>query len=263
MSRPKKNKVDYFPIPAKDGARMFVMEQKFGDKGYCCYYKLLQLLAGTDNHVVDFSKAEKLMYFVAILRSTSDQVIEMIDTLATLGAIDRELWDQQRKVWCQEFVDSIAVVYTNRKSPVPTNPLGGKKPQSKPATQQLKLDEPPPTPQPVLSPSSTNELLVKLKSKWNTASADELRNELWAYWQTDKQRELKAIQISSRVRMEQMEELAKHFIMLQIGAGLDEKGPKELLDHFSKWLPIKGRDLVREWIGKGINGFDKYRKPGT
>ena len=123
MGRKKKNIVDWFPVPVNDGGKMYIMEQQYGDRGYCCYYKLLQLIGRTDNHIVDFSDNKSLLFFSSILRATPEATIQMINTLSEIGAIDDLLWKTDKKIWCQSFVDSVEIVYRNRRVNSPQKPL--------------------------------------------------------------------------------------------------------------------------------------------
>ena len=124
MSRIKKNTVDYFPHPVKDGDRMFVMETKFGMAGYACYYKLLQLLGRSEDHFADFNTVKTLMTFSASLKVNESLALEMLSALAELGTLDLELWNAKKIAWCQELVDSISTVYSdNRRRDIPQKPL--------------------------------------------------------------------------------------------------------------------------------------------
>jgi hypothetical protein len=123
MAREKKNTVDYFPHPVKDGDRMYVMETKYGMTGYACYYKLLQLLGRSENHFADFNATKTIMTFSASLKVDEVKVIQMLSDLAELGAIDIDLWSEKRIAWCQELVDSISTVYSeNRRRKIPSKP---------------------------------------------------------------------------------------------------------------------------------------------
>ncbi len=115
MAKKKTNTVDYFPHPVKNGTRMYVMEQKYGDKGYCCYYKLLEMLGAAENHTLDFRGMKDLLYFAASLRATEIETMEMLGTLAELGSIDKTLWLEKRIVWCQQFVDNVEHLYLTKR----------------------------------------------------------------------------------------------------------------------------------------------------
>lgn len=122
MARPKKNTIDYFPHPVKDGSRMYIMEQKYGDKGYCCYYKLLQQLGCSENHYLDFNAVKNRSYFSALIRASEQEMCQMLDTLSEIGTIDPELWTK-KIVWCQDLVDSVTDLYTKRKRELPKKPV--------------------------------------------------------------------------------------------------------------------------------------------
>jgi DNA replication protein DnaD len=47
---------------------------------------------------------------------------EILDVLSKLQAIDTELWQEKKIVWCQNFVDGIADVYRNRRIGIPVKP---------------------------------------------------------------------------------------------------------------------------------------------
>lgn len=122
MARPKKNTIDYFPHPVNDGTRMFIMEQKYEDKGYCCYYKLLQLLGRTENHFLDFKNAKDRIFFAALIKTDEVKMFEMISTMAEISAIDFDLWHNFKVIWSQDLVDSVKELYINRKRELPEKP---------------------------------------------------------------------------------------------------------------------------------------------
>ncbi len=54
--------------------------------------------------------------------STPENAITIVETLAELDAIDRELW-QSGLIWCQHLVDNLVDVYRNRKRNPPSKPI--------------------------------------------------------------------------------------------------------------------------------------------
>ena len=48
MSRPRKAVVDYFPHYVNHGKTLFILEQKYGNDGYAFWFKLLEMLGGSD-----------------------------------------------------------------------------------------------------------------------------------------------------------------------------------------------------------------------
>ena len=122
MARPKKRTVDYFPHQCNHGKTMFILEQKYGNDGYAFWFKLLELLGTTEGHFLHLENSEDWEFLQAKTRLYGDKCREILDLLARLDAIDRELWESHRVVWSQNFVDGIAPVYRNRGVETPSKP---------------------------------------------------------------------------------------------------------------------------------------------
>lgn len=123
MARPKKDIIDYFPHPVKNGSKMFIMEQKYGDKGYMAYYKILELLGASEGHFLNFSNNKDRYYFNASIRSNDKLTEEIILTLCEIGALDEDLWLNKKIIWCQDLIDSVADLYSKRNRNVPLRPV--------------------------------------------------------------------------------------------------------------------------------------------
>lgn len=122
MARPKKCTVDYFPHFVTGNSRtVFILEQKYGNDGYALWFKLLELLASTDGHYVDLNDKTDLEFFAAKVKIDVDKALEIIDQLATLKAIDKQLW-KHKVVWCQNFVDNLSELYARRRVALPQKP---------------------------------------------------------------------------------------------------------------------------------------------
>lgn len=122
MARPKKYTADYFPHYVTGNSRtVFILEQKYGNDGYALWFKLLELLAVTDGHYVDFNDHTDLEFFAAKSKIDADKAIEIIDQLAVLKAIDMNLWNH-KIVWCQNFVDNLSELYARRRVALPQKP---------------------------------------------------------------------------------------------------------------------------------------------
>lgn len=121
MARPKKQTVDYFPHIAANGKTMFILESQFGNDGYAFWFKLLEMLATTDGHVINCRNSSDWQFLLA--KTRTDEVIasKILDLLSDLDAIDKELWSC-KVIWCQNFVNNIADVYKNRKTGSPQKP---------------------------------------------------------------------------------------------------------------------------------------------
>jgi len=118
VSRPKKQTVDYFPHNCIHGKTMFILEQKYGNDGYAFWFKLLEILGSTEGHCLHFENGMDWEFLIAKTRIDKERCVEILDLLATLGAIDKELWKEQ-KVWSDKFIENIKEAYRNRVVDIP------------------------------------------------------------------------------------------------------------------------------------------------
>ena len=126
MARTPKDTVDYFPHDAHASAEsntLAVLEGHFGNDGYAFWFKLLEKLASTDGHSLDCSDSRRLQVFCGKAHITEDKGVEMLNLLVEMDTIDRELWETNRVIWCQNLVDNLADVYRNRRREMPLKPL--------------------------------------------------------------------------------------------------------------------------------------------
>lgn len=121
MARPKKNSVDYFPHQCISGKTIFILEQKFGNDGYAFWFKLLEILGTKSGHFLDLNSIMEVEFLQAKTRTSDVTTVEILDLLASLAAIDTELWGH-KVIWSQNFVDGIKDVYTNRRVGIPARP---------------------------------------------------------------------------------------------------------------------------------------------
>jgi len=119
--RPKKNTVDYFPHYCTASKTMFILEQKYKNDGYSFWFKLLEILGCSDNHFIDCRNVDVWEFLQAKTRLSEDICIEILNLLARLEAIDKELW-KNHIIWCQHFVNNLEPVYNNRKAKIPLKP---------------------------------------------------------------------------------------------------------------------------------------------
>jgi hypothetical protein len=122
MARPKKQTVDYFPHQCTHGKTMFILEQKYGNDGYAFWFKLLEILGGSEGHYFQLENVADWEFLQAKTHLERNKCEEILCLLANLDAIDKELWDEARIVWSDNFLKNIAVVYTNRRAEIPTKP---------------------------------------------------------------------------------------------------------------------------------------------
>jgi len=121
MARPIKNTVDYFPHMVNHGKTIFILESKFGNDGYAFWFKLLELIGSSHNHVYDYGNPSDWEFLIAKTMVSEDKATEILKTLADVGAIDRDLW-KQKKIWSDNFIKGIEDVYHKRKAETPAKP---------------------------------------------------------------------------------------------------------------------------------------------
>jgi hypothetical protein len=120
MTRPRKAVVDWFPHSCTHGKTIFVLERKWGIAGYTFWFKLLELLGQTEGHFINFKDPQIREYLQAYTHA--DNAEEILSLLATIDAIDSELWIDIRIIWSQNFTDGVAEAYRHRKVTVPIKP---------------------------------------------------------------------------------------------------------------------------------------------
>lgn len=121
MARPRRQEVDYFPHYCEHGKVLFILENHFKNDGYAVFYKIEELLAKTEGHCYDCSKLESWEYLLSKMNTPEETVVGILNKLAAMGTIDKDLWNEKR-IWMQSFVDSIADAYARRKVSLPVKP---------------------------------------------------------------------------------------------------------------------------------------------
>lgn len=124
MGRPRKQTVDYFPhFVSTDSRTKFILEQSWGNDGYAFWFKLLELLGRSEGHYYDCTALANEKYLVALMKLEQATIDEILETLADLGNIDKELWEERKIIWCQSLVDNLQDVYSKRTVSAPTRPF--------------------------------------------------------------------------------------------------------------------------------------------
>ena len=119
MARPKKATVDYFPHMTEHGKTLYILESRWGNDGYAVWFKLLERIGASDGLYLDCRDATSFMYLAALARVTENTLLDILDVLASLDAIDRDLW-RHKLVFCQHLVDNVADAFRRRKEILPT-----------------------------------------------------------------------------------------------------------------------------------------------
>lgn len=113
MARPTKETVDYFPHYCISGKTLFIIENQFGNDGYCFWFKLLELLGRSPKHFYDCNNPSAVEFMSALTRLMPTLCIQILDKLALLQAIDSELWEK-RIIFSENFVSGIEDAYNRR-----------------------------------------------------------------------------------------------------------------------------------------------------
>jgi len=121
MARPKKCTVDYFPHDCHHGKTMLIIETRYGNDGYAFWFKLLELLGGSEGHFIDLNDPPTLEFLTSVTRTTEDLAVGILNLLAKLAAIDPELWENGI-IWSSNFMARIADAYRNRTEGTPGRP---------------------------------------------------------------------------------------------------------------------------------------------
>ena len=144
MGRPRKQTVDYFPhFVSTDSRTKFILEQSWGNDGYAFWFKLLELLGRSEGHYYDCSATANEKYLVALMKLDKDTISEILEVLADLGNIDKELWEERKVIWCQSLVDNLQDVYSKRTVSAPKRPFTELTEEESPAPPATAEEKPP------------------------------------------------------------------------------------------------------------------------
>lgn len=114
MTRPRKNKVEYFPHDCHHGKTISILRAKYKNDGYAFWFLLLERLGRTEGHFIDLSSNIELEFFGAETGVSVTETLAMLDLLSELKAIDKELWEKGRIIWSENFVKNLETVYSKR-----------------------------------------------------------------------------------------------------------------------------------------------------
>lgn len=118
MAREQRKDVDYFPHDCSHGRKMHIIESKYGNDGYATWFKVLEQLGKANNHYIDISDESVLMFLASVCRVDEDRLKSILNDLAKLGAIDKDLFENYSVIWSQKFLDSVADAYRKRKTKI-------------------------------------------------------------------------------------------------------------------------------------------------
>lgn len=110
----KKNTVDYFPHPVNHGRKMFYLRNEFKNDGYAVWFMLLEHLGKANYHYLNLSDDIELMYLASEFKVDEKIIIKIIEALVKFEEFDKELWNEERILFNEKFVERIQQVYKKR-----------------------------------------------------------------------------------------------------------------------------------------------------
>jgi DnaD/phage-associated family protein len=123
MARPTKETVDYFPHYT-NGIRktIDVLQNKYGNDGYAFWFRLLEFLCNQKGLSYNASSASNLEYLAAKAYVCVEVASKILDTLAELDAIDRELWTKNKIIWSVNLLENVKDAFKKRVNVIPEKP---------------------------------------------------------------------------------------------------------------------------------------------
>lgn len=114
--------VEYFPHYTQSGKTIYVLEREYGNDGYAFWFKLLEILGSTNKHYLNCSSQEAWNYLLDRIGFEESLATKILATLSEVNAIDKELWNDHRIIWSENFVNNLAPLYARRRQ-LPTRPV--------------------------------------------------------------------------------------------------------------------------------------------
>ena len=77
------------------------------------------MVADADYHRLSLATQDEKDMFELGMNCRQRVVDDVIRILLDRGRIDRELWENERVIWMQDFVETLKPVYLSRRKPLP------------------------------------------------------------------------------------------------------------------------------------------------
>ena len=107
--------LNYFQHFVNYGQTITIMQSKYGNDGYAFWFKLLELLGKTDDHCIDGNNFEGFEYLISYtMIKDRKTAIEMLDILANIDAIDKDLWVSYKCIRSENFIHNHEHLYAKR-----------------------------------------------------------------------------------------------------------------------------------------------------
>ncbi len=124
VGRPEKRTVDYFShdAGASHGRTVGILFTYFRHEGISAWWLLLEKLAASEGHVIDIRDEDSFVYLASEMYLSIERLKEILDKMASLNAIDRDLY-HAGYIWSDNFVKRLSALYKERKQGLPPKPM--------------------------------------------------------------------------------------------------------------------------------------------
>ena len=119
MPRGLKTNVEFFYHGCAPNKVVRIMKRKFGMVGYAFYYQLLELLGSSKYHNYALKSELDWQDFLSIMEMDEKKANEIIELLIKVEELDKELWENEKRLFSHNFVDRLKPVYDKRESDMP------------------------------------------------------------------------------------------------------------------------------------------------
>lgn len=113
MTRPRKSTVDYFPHTVQHGKTMFILESKWGNDGYATWFKILEHLGSSENHIINLNDDAEAAYLAACCKIDVQKLFAILDQCSAVNAIQQDFW-RKKLIYSTNFIQNIADAYRKR-----------------------------------------------------------------------------------------------------------------------------------------------------
>jgi len=118
--RPEKTNVDYFPHFVHRSRELELIEHRHGSDGYAAYFKLLEMVSDSKYHKLKINTQDQIDIFEMQMKVGPKVYKDVIQILINAGKIDQELWDKEKTIWMDDFVQLLSPAWYKRGKRIPT-----------------------------------------------------------------------------------------------------------------------------------------------
>lgn len=116
MARKEKLTLDYFPHYAVQGDISHIIQEKYGNDGYAVLMKNYEQFCLRDRQYIDLKEYVTLASISAYCKVSEERYLEIVETLVKVGAYDKELWEEEKIIISEKFIENTKDAYKKRSS---------------------------------------------------------------------------------------------------------------------------------------------------